>query len=217
MRHVAALGLALIVAPPVSAQTGTICLPDSQRAPTLDERVRGWWQAPARQEASGVRAALRVVDWSASPGTVVLPPLVWGLAAATDAAGPARGARRTTEAVLLGAATTGVLKWAFGRARPSVSGRSDDWGEWRGATSGYQAFPSGHTTVAVASATTWMIEARGAGRAPVVAGAAAFAVGAGLARMYFDRHWLTDVLAGVAVGTLSAVAVQAAHRQWGTP
>ena len=193
------------------AQDGAPGPRDTTRPATLDERVRTWWQQPAHRPATPLRLAMRAIDWTASPGTVVLPPLVWALASATDAAGPARGAQRTTEAVLLGAATTGLLKLAFGRARPAVHGRSDDWQFGRGRDgSGFQAFPSGHTTVAVAAAATWMAESRGT--APMVATAATFALGAGIARMVFDKHWLTDVLAGAVVGTASALAVQAYHR-----
>lgn len=182
------------------------------RPPTLDERMRDWWQHPDRQHVTALRVGLRVADLAASPGTVLVPPFVWAWASATDAAGPVRGARRTTEAVLLGAAATHALKLAFGRARPAVQGRSDDWARWRGIEGGrYQSFPSGHTTVAAAAAATWIAESRGS--SAVVAGAATFAVGAGLARLFLDRHWLTDVLAGAAVGTASAVTVQALHRR----
>lgn len=187
-------------------------VPSPREAPTLDERVRDWWQRPERQQATALRVGFRAADLAASPGTVIAPPLVWAYASATEAVGPARGARRTTEAVLLGAATTQALKLAFGRARPGVHGRSDDWAWWRGDEGGrYQAFPSGHTTVAAAAAATWIAESRGS--VPVVAGAVTFAAGAGLARMFLDRHWLTDVLAGAAVGTASALAVQALHRR----
>lgn len=214
------LCVATAAARPVAAQTAASVPPPAapssvhaapQAFPTLDERVRDWWQQPARQQAAALRATLRVIDWSASPGVVVAPPLAWGLASLADAPGAAGVGRRTTEAVLLGAATTGLLKVAFGRARPSVSTRSADWDAWRGASGGaWQAFPSGHTTVAFAAAATWIAESRGA--APVAIGAAGFATGAGLARMYFNKHWLTDVLAGAAVGTASALAVQALHR-----
>jgi membrane-associated phospholipid phosphatase len=212
--------LVAIIAPvAVQAQDATIGLPDSAsptlRTSTLGERVRSWWQRPERQQAMALRWSLRTIDDAASPGVVVMPPFIWGLAAAAQANGPARGARRTTEAVLLGAATTAVLKAAFGRARPFVNGRSDHWSAWRGNEGRFAALPSGHTTVAFAAAATWVAEARGHAVLPVAIGATSFAVGAGLARTFFDQHWLTDVLAGAAVGTLSAVAVQAAHRTWG--
>jgi membrane-associated phospholipid phosphatase len=180
-------------------------------ATTLDERVRAWVQAPAHRGPAPWRLTMRAADVIATPGLVVAAPLAWGAAAVGNAPTAERVARRTTEAVLVGAATTGLLKMAFGRARPMVTGRSSDWQFGRGVQGGaYQAFPSGHTTVAFAAASTWVAESQGS--VPVVAGAAAFAVAAGVARLYFDKHWLTDVLAGAAVGTLSAMAVQAAHR-----
>ncbi len=189
------------------------CGREPARPATLDERVRAWWQDDARQHQVALRWPLRAIDLAASPGLVVAPPLVWGLAAAHEAPGVERTWRRTTEAVALGVATTTALKLAFGRSRPQEAGRSDRWDAWRGLQGGnWQSFPSGHTTVAFAAATTWALEASPGARPGVALGAAAFATAAGVARMYFDRHWLTDVLAGAVVGTASAFVVRELHR-----
>lgn len=185
------------------------------RAPTFDERVRAAWQAPAWQAHAGWRAAFRTADLLASPGLVVAPPLAWGLARLADAPGAARVAWRTTESVALGVLVSSGLKVAFGRARPGVSGGSDDWAAGRGARgTAWQSFPSGHTTVAFAAATAVTLEAARTRTAvaPVALGATAFAATAGLARVYLDRHWLSDVVAGAAVGTAAALAVSAFHR-----
>lgn len=179
-------------------------------AATLDERVRTWWQAAPRQSATAWRFPMRAADLAASPGLVVAAPVVWGYAALADAPVTAHVASRTTDAIAIGVLTTSALKWAFGRTRPYVGRGSRDWRAGRGASGeDHRAFPSGHTTVAFAAATSWVLTAEPGARGGVAIGAGVLAAAAGAARMYFDQHWLTDVLAGAAVGTASAFAARA--------
>ncbi len=201
-----------------AARTG-VTAPAAVLAPTtLDERVRAWWQDSVRQAQTARHVVFKAVDYATSPGLVILPPLVWGAAHVADDASTARVARRTTEAVLVGSLLTTSLKLAFGRARPQVAGRSTDWQfgrGWRG--SAYQAFPSGHTTAAFAAAGAWILDADATNSTRtglIAASALTFATTAALARMHLDKHWLTDVLAGAAVGTVSAFLVQATHRRF---
>lgn len=65
------------------------------------------------------------------------------------------------------------------------------------------SFPSGHTATAFMGAE--IIRQEYGKDSPLYGIAAyAFAVGIGYARIYNDRHWLTDVIAGAGVGILSA-------------
>jgi membrane-associated phospholipid phosphatase len=120
--------------------------------------------------------------------------------------------------MVIGSVVTGALKMAFGRARPYASSRSDDWQLGRGFQgSAWQSFPSGHTTVAFAAATglTLAVAERDRGAAVAVAVglvSLATATTMGVARMYLNAHWATDVMAGAAVGTLAGVATMAIHR-----
>ncbi|MCH5175183.1 MAG: phosphatase PAP2 family protein [Prevotellaceae bacterium] len=61
------------------------------------------------------------------------------------------------------------------------------------------SFPSGHTATAFMGAEMVRMEY---GNACGI-GAYAFATGIGILRMYNDRHWLNDVIAGAGVGILS--------------
>lgn len=65
------------------------------------------------------------------------------------------------------------------------------------------SFPSGHTALAAAGAELLRLEY---GSTSVWIPVAGFTVTAatGLLRIYNDRHWLGDVLAGAAIGLLSA-------------
>lgn len=50
--------------------------------------------------------------------------------------------------------------------------------------------------------------------AVVAVAAALYAVVMGLSRVYLGAHWLSDVMAGWAVGLAWALAVVLAHRVW---
>jgi len=71
--------------------------------------------------------------------------------------------------------------------------------------SSYNSFPSGHTATAFMGATFLWNEYHDVSPWIGVAGYAV-AAGTGFFRMYNNRHWLTDVLAGAGIGILSTDA-----------
>lgn len=79
-----------------------------------------------------------------------------------------------------------AAKYSFRIKRPDASTRN--------------SFPSGHTAVVFTGAELMRIEYGN------IIGAASYAVAAtvGFMRMYNDRHWFTDVVAGAGIGVLSA-------------
>jgi membrane-associated phospholipid phosphatase len=117
-----------------------------------------------------------------------------------------------TEAVIVGEATSMLLKGLLGRARPLVSTetpRDFEFGRGFGASK-WRSFPSGHTTTAFAAAaavtdetslwwprSTWIV-------GPVMYGGATLV---GLSRMYHNRHWASDVAVGALIGTFSGKKV----------
>ncbi|WP_207428713.1 phosphatase PAP2 family protein [Pedobacter sp. SYSU D00535] len=88
----------------------------------------------------------------------------------------------------IGKTTTDNLKGISGRMRPDGSDR--------------RSFPSGHTTTAFAAAEFMRLEYRDA--SPLF-GISAYAIAAttGALRIYHNKHWFTDVIAGAGVGILS--------------
>lgn len=110
------------------------------------------------------------------------------------------GWRRTAveaaaSSVVAAGIVTPTLKLVIGRVRPR-----EELGPYRfDPFSGHYSFPSGHTTQAFAVASviaaeseSWVVDALAYGVATTVAGA----------RIYHDAHFLTDVLAGAAIGTV---------------
>lgn len=108
----------------------------------------------------------------------------------------ARSAERIGAGLLAAGVVSGALKYTLGRERPS---RTDDPLQLRplNPDNRWQAFPSGHATVAFSLATGISAEAR----SPVVT-VLAYS-GAGLvawSRVYDDKHWTSDVVGGAVIG-----------------
>ena len=77
------------------------------------------------------------------------------------------------------------------------------------------SFPSGHTATAFAAA-TFMAKEYGHLSRWYAIGAYATATGVGVMRILNNRHWVSDVLAGAAVGILSTNVVYLTHQyKWG--
>lgn len=70
------------------------------------------------------------------------------------------------------------------------------------ASSSGQSFPSGHVSMAFATATTLAIECK---KWYITVPAYLWATGVGYSRLYMGEHYPTDILAGAAIGAGSAV------------
>lgn len=151
------------------------------------------------------------------PGTVIL-------SVGTYAVGRIAGSRtvssvglHATEALLLSAAATELVKGVAGRSRPYVlPPDADEFSVLHGFTSaGRTSFPSGHTSAAFALAAVvddegaihWAHAARII--TPVSYGIASLV---GLSRIYKDRHWVSDVAVGALVGEYSGLMVERYNR-----
>ena len=77
------------------------------------------------------------------------------------------------------------------------------------------SFPSGHTSQAFVAATFMHFE-YGEKSIWYSVGAYTVATATGVLRVLNNRHWITDVVVGAGIGTLSTVAVYKTHRyKWG--
>ncbi len=107
--------------------------------------------------------------------------------------------------LLLGGLASVVAKAVFGRDRPPVA--------LHATTVGSASFPSGHATdaaaffIAVALTLALTVARRRWTKLLLVAGGAALAGLVGLSRLVLAVHWLSDVVAGWALGTAVATTV----------
>ena len=168
----------------------------------LDSLVRDWMRAVAAHPYLRT-AALRVSEGT-GVGLAILIAIgtVW-----------LAGTRRSRDAVFFAAGTIGawalgyLLKVAFAVPRPRSM---DKYG-----------FPSGHTLVTLVAVGLMIYiltrSAPGRMRAPWYALAAAVSLLSGASRMVLSAHWLSDVLAAVAVGTvwLGLLALADSRRRGG--
>lgn len=132
----------------------------------------------------------------------VIAPVIGGLAVAgVVAKRPAltRTAGQTAAALLLTTAVAQTSKRILGRARPyeDADRGGDDFAPFGGRT----ALPSGHTAAAFAMATV-LGDAIGDPVARVAL--LGLAAGTGVARVIEEKHWFSDVIAGAALGVVSA-------------
>jgi membrane-associated phospholipid phosphatase len=122
----------------------------------------------------------------------------WAYAGLSDDYQGRRETFTMLEAAAFSSVTAEALKYAAGRARPNESSRVDDW------RSGGSSFPSLHATAAFAIGTVlaesgndeyrWFRRVLGYG----MAGATAYI------RVKDNVHWLSDTVAGAALGAASA-------------
>ncbi len=121
-----------------------------------------------------------------------------------------------TQAYITGAAVETVSKYISGRTRPSYYAIGTDpeprllgpFSKTAKTSSGkklYSSFPSGHTTVAFAAATVFALEYKDKPIVPIIAYSAATMIG--LSRITENKHWITDVFVGAALGYLSGKQV----------
>jgi membrane-associated phospholipid phosphatase len=109
------------------------------------------------------------------------------------------------EAVLATGVTTRILKLAVREPRPSDAPTVQVFSpNWRHSDS----FPSGHTSVAFASAT--VLSGEYPGLTPLFYALASYV---GIARVQQNTHWVSDVVAGAAIGWASGVSALRANRK----
>jgi membrane-associated phospholipid phosphatase len=187
----------------------------------LDVRVAKRLQDPHAQENRFFRRSAAVVTRLIEPGGVVVSGTLYAVGRLGGNERMATLGLRSAESLVLALGTTGLIKGFAGRARPYVPTDSGAraFGFGRGfAHEEYRSFPSGHTTAAFALAAAltsqsaewcddcvWYV-------APALYGVATLA---GLARMYDNKHWASDVIVGAGIGVFSGLKVVRYHATHG--
>lgn len=184
-----------------------------------DRSIAHSFQRPGLQSNTGLRNTLTFFNDVGNPGVIAFSAGAYFLGLSTHSRRVAALGMHTGEAIVMSAVITEVVKGTFGRARPYVDvTRPHNFNLGKGFTSArYASFPSGDVTVAFAAATAASREVAeswpGASRyvTPASYGVATLV---GIARMYRNMHWASDVVAGAGVGTLSGVLFERYNRAY---
>ena len=175
-----------------------------------DRSIATRFQRSSVQSNGTLKGTANTFDAVADPGVLVFSAVSYFLGLATHSRSVASLGMHTGEAIVLGGVITQVMKGSFGRARPSISPTDPrDFESGKGfGNDDFGSFPSGEVTIAFATATAASREVSrswpGAARyvTPASYGAATLV---GIARLYKNQHWASDVVAGAAVGTMSGI------------
>lgn len=153
----------------------------------------------------GFAQYLNVANELGSPLALIPVATIFGASLLTDDARFQDAAFTSLQSVVYAGVVHFSIKTVAGRARPYQGEgpfRFDPF-------SGNSSFVSGHTATAFAILTPWAMYYPG----PLTYGLLALgAGGTGVARIARDRHWATDVVAGAAVGFLTAYWLSERHQ-----
>jgi len=179
----------------------------------FDRQIANEIREPDAQDNHFAAHAAKVFNFLGSPGSLIGGVALYGVGRIGHFERVADLGLHGTEAIVVSAGITYVIKGLAGRQRPSHAGVNDpdDFSFGGGFTSGgASSFPSGHATAAFAVATvvtlethrwwprsTWYI-------APMMFGGASLV---GVARLYTNAHWASDVIMGAGIGTLTGLKV----------
>ena len=178
----------------------------------LDKHLAHELQDPSVQANKFLGTVSKRVEYIASPGAYFIGGSLYVVGRLARQPRIADLGWHGTEAVLMGELTSYLIKGTVGRARPFVTIDDPDDFKFGGGFGKHAStsFPSGHSTASFAFATlvtlethhwkpssTWYV-------APVMFGGATLV---GLARLYSNAHWASDVVMGAGVGTFTALEV----------
>jgi len=148
---------------------------------------------------------LRVTNELGGPKVAPAAAGIFAISLLTDDTKFQDAAFTSLESIIYSGISMYALKYTFGRFRPEEGLGAREFEMFSGNTS----FPSGHTATAFALVTPWALYYD----TPASYALMALPVGTALARVAKDRHWPTDVVAGAAIGYLTARFLTERHQR----
>lgn len=168
-----------------AATLATYAVDGEVRELMLKNQQDGWYDAASLANEGG-----RVLWAQALTGALYLPGLLF------DIEDLRVTGRMLGQSLIYSGAVTMTFRVILGRDRP-YAGKGPSSLGWMEFGNAEQSFPSGHTTVAFAMAS---VLSRRIKQPVVTVLLYAAATATGLARMYHDQHWASDVLIGAVIG-----------------
>lgn len=178
-----------------------------------DQRISAWSQQPSLHQNRAFNGTMTGARLFGDPGSVIFGAALWAGGVLTHDNVTAVDGQRALEAVAVSGVATVLIKGLAGRMRPYANpNNATDFrlGRGFGTNDDAQSFPSGHTSAAFAFASviTARVAQRSPSRAawlgPLLYGAATLT---GVSRVYDHKHWMSDVLLGAGIGTVSGLLV----------
>jgi len=184
----------------------------------LDRHIAIESQRPSLQNNSALSHTTTAFRVLGEPGSIAIAGVTYIYGRTENSPRSAELGLRTIESIGAAGLTALLIKGIAGRARPYVVSDTNphDYQFGRGFHDDkYMSFPSGHVTTAFAAASavsqeiSYLWPHASHLWTPILFTSASIV---GVARVYEDKHWASDVIAGAAVGTLvSRVVVRYAR------
>ncbi len=183
----------------------------------LDRAVQQSLQTPLMQQNIVLRYVGRAFNWWGGPGVVWFAALCWLCGRMWKRSIMSEIGLRGLEAIAVGSALSGIIKGFAGRSRSFLTpGEPWHWSFAHGWTDArYFSMPSGHTTATFAFAAA---VAMAAVRVPRYRAAIAVVVFAsaglvGFARVFTNQHWMSDVVVGALLGSITGIVLTDWHKR----
>ena len=179
----------------------------------LDATIERGVHVAQRHGGNATTQVANVFNWIGDPGAVIAPVAMIAAGWTTHHHALFDTGINTAEAVILSGGVTTLLKGVAGRTRPAPGPiDADDFAAWSGfGRESHTSFPSGHATVAFAAATALTLSTEQyAPSYTKLVGITTYGIATtvGLARIYTNHHWSSDVALGAGIGTLAGLVVE---------
>lgn len=193
---------------------------DSAQVPNIVWRIDADVQRIARDSAvqavPGLAPVARAVNTWGGDGVIWFAALLWLGGRAIKRQTWARVGLRGAEAIAIASAISGIIKGLAGRARPFLTpGEPWHWDFNHGwSDARYFSMPSGHTTATVAFAAAVVMATRDwapGRRAALSVPLCVSAMLVGVARIFTNQHWISDVVVAMLLGTVTAIVLSRLH------
>ena len=183
----------------------------------LDRAAQQSFRAPEMQQRSELQFVGRSFNWWGGSGVVWFAALCWLGGRAMKRRRLSEIGLRGVEAMAVASSIGGIIKGFAGRSRPFLApGESWHWSFAHGWTDArYFSMPSGHTTATFAFAAAVTVAAVRIPRFRWVIGLVVFASAllVAFARVYTDQHWLSDVVVGALLGSVTGIVLTRWHNR----